>query len=56
VCSLHWPVHSNGRIEVDVRGLDAVELRGVEDGAVIVGGDDAPGDAVPLRLYGPRVS
>ena len=44
--SLHWSVHPNGTLEVDVHGLDAVELRGVEDGA---GGDDALGDAIRPR-------
>ena len=47
---LHWAVHSNGRLEVDVHGLDAVELRGFEDAAVIAGGDDAPGAVVRPRL------
>ena len=45
VRSLHWSVHPNGRLEVHVC-VDAVELRGVEDGAVIAGGEDAPGAVV----------
>ena len=45
--SLHWSVHPNGRLEVDVHGLDAVELRGVEDGAVIAGGDDGRQQSPP---------
>ena len=54
--SLHWSVHPNGTLEVDVHGLDAVELRGVEDGAVIAGGDDAPGAVVRPRLWALRAS
>ena len=45
--SLHWSVHPNGRLEVDAHGLDAVELRGVEDGAVIAGGDDGRQQSPP---------
>ena len=53
--SLHWSVHPNGRLEVHVC-VDAVELRGVEDGAVIAGGDDAPGAVVRPRLWALRAS
>ena len=54
--SLHWSVHPNGRLEVDVHGLDAVELRGFEDGAVIAGSEDAPGAVVRPRLCALRAS
>jgi hypothetical protein len=54
VCSLHWSVHSNGRLGVDVHGLDAVEPCGVKRGAVIAGGDDASGAMVRPRLYALR--
>ena len=53
---LHWLVHPNGRLEVHVHGVDAVELRGVEDGAVIAGGDDAPGAVVRPWLCALRAS
>jgi hypothetical protein len=54
VRSLHWSIHPNGRLEVDVHGLDAVELRVFEDGAVIAGGDDAPDAVVRPRLFALR--
>jgi len=56
VRSLHWSVHPNGRLEVDVHDFDAVELRGFEDGAVIAGSEDAPGAVVRPRLCALRAS